>query len=125
MRIAGVNISEKKHIIIGLTAIYGVGHSRAKKICELAGVDPTAKGSDLTEDLIEKIRLAINDSNYSVEGDLRREVLGSIKSLMATKSYRGLRHLRGLPCRGQRTKTNAKTVRRRRSSKMIRDDRKK
>ncbi len=106
-RIAGVNIPVQKHAVIALTAIYGVGPTRARYICEVAGVKPNAKVKELSEAEIEALRSEV--SKLKVEGDLRREVSMSIKRLMDLGSYRGLRHRRGLPARGQRTRTNART----------------
>ncbi len=106
-RIAGVNIPIHKHVVISLTSIYGIGRSRAKQICEAAQIDPTTKVKDLTEEQIERIRAEVG--RYTVEGDLRREVSMNIKRLMDIGCYRGLRHRRGLPVRGQRTRTNART----------------
>ncbi len=107
-RIAGVDLPKEKKIEIGLTYIYGIGPSSAKKILAEAGIAPTTKSGNLTESDIVKIR-AILDRDYTVEGDLRRDVTMHIKRLMDIGSYRGLRHRRGLPARGQRTKTNART----------------
>lgn len=106
-RIAGVNIPIQKHTWVGLTSIYGIGKTRAYAICEAAGVAPDTKIRDLTESEIEGIRSEIG--KVSVEGDLRREVAMNIKRLMDLGCYRGLRHRRGLPVRGQQTKTNART----------------
>ena len=106
-RIAGVNIPVQKHVWVGLTSIYGVGRTSALKICEVTGVDPSTKVRDLTEDEQEKLRQAVGQ--LVVEGDLRRETGMNIKRLMDLGCYRGLRHRRGLPVRGQRTKTNART----------------
>lgn len=106
-RIAGVNIPVQKHIVIGLTAIYGIGRSRSAKICSAAKVSPTKKTKDLTEAELENLRTEI--AKVRVEGDLRREVAMNIKRLIELGSYRGLRHRRGLPVRGQRTRTNART----------------
>jgi small subunit ribosomal protein S13 len=106
-RISGVNIPVQKHTWVGLTAIYGIGKTRAYAICEAAGVAPDTKIRDLTESEIEGIRSEI--VKVSVEGDLRREVAMNIKRLMDLGCYRGLRHRRGLPVRGQQTKTNART----------------
>lgn len=106
-RIAGVNIPVQKHTWVGLTHIFGIGRTRALAICEAAGVEPSTKVRDLTEGEIEKIRSAV--ATLSVEGDLRREVGMNIKRLMDLGCYRGLRHRRGLPVRGQQTKTNART----------------
>ena len=106
-RIAGVNIPVQKHTWVGLTHIYGVGKTRAYQICEAAGVAPDTRIRDLTESEIEGIRTEV--SKVAVEGDLRREVAMNIKRLMDLGCYRGLRHRRGLPVRGQQTKTNART----------------
>ena len=106
-RIAGVNIPNNAHIVIGLQAIYGVGATRAKAICEAAGVVASTKVKDLDESQLESLREQV--ARYVVEGDLRREVTMSIKRLMDMGCYRGFRHRRGLPCRGQRTRTNART----------------
>jgi small subunit ribosomal protein S13 len=106
-RIAGVNIPVQKHTWVGLTHIYGIGKTRAYQICEAAGVAPETKIRDLTEPEIEGIRGQIG--KIAVEGDLRREVAMNIKRLMDLGCYRGLRHRRGLPVRGQQTKTNART----------------
>ena len=106
-RIAGVNLPVQKHVVIGLQSIFGVGRSRARKVCADAGVDPAAKIKDLTEAEVDRIRQEIG--RFSVEGDLRREVGMSIKRLFDLGTYRGLRHRRGLPLRGQRTRTNART----------------
>lgn len=106
-RIAGVNIPNHQHIIIGLTAIYGIGRPRAQEICEKAGVEPSKKVKDLGDAELEKLREALH--GYLIEGDLRREVSMSVKRLMDLGCYRGLRHRRGLPVRGQRTRTNART----------------
>lgn len=106
-RIAGVNIPVHKHVVISLTSIYGIGRSRAQQICQSAQIDPATKVKDLTEEQIDRIRTEV--SRYTVEGDLRREVSMNIKRLMDIGCYRGLRHRRGLPVRGQRTRTNART----------------
>jgi small subunit ribosomal protein S13 len=107
-RIAGVDLPKDKKIEVGLTYIYGIGPTSAKKILLEAGIDPTTKSGNITESDIVKIR-AILDRDYTVEGDLRRDITMHIKRLMDIGSYRGLRHRRGLPARGQRTKTNART----------------
>lgn len=107
-RIAGVDLPKDKKIEIALTYIFGIGPASAKKILAAAGIDPTMKSGNLTESDIVKIR-AILDRDYTVEGDLRRDVTMHIKRLMDIGSYRGLRHRKGLPARGQRTKTNART----------------
>ena len=106
-RIAGINIPVNKHAVIAMTAIYGIGRTRAEQICEAAGVNPAASIKDLTEAEIEKLRGEV--AKFSVEGDLRREVSMNIKRLMDLGCYRGIRHRRGLPLRGQRTRTNART----------------
>ena len=106
-RIAGVNIPNHQHTIIGLTSIYGIGKSHARKICFVSGVSEMKKIKDLDDSELEKLRDQIG--NYLVEGDLRREASMSIKRLMDLGSYRGMRHRRGLPVRGQRTRTNART----------------
>jgi len=106
-RIAGVNIPNHQHTVIALTAIYGVGRPRAKAICHAAGVAPTAKVKDLSDAEMDKLREQV--TKFTVEGDLRREVTMSIKRLMDLGCYRGVRHRRGLPVRGQRTRTNART----------------
>ena len=106
-RIAGVNIPNHKHAEIALTAIYGIGRSRAQKICDVAGVARSAKIKDLTESDMERLRDRVGQ--FAVEGDLRREVTMNIKRLMDLGCYRGFRHRRGLPLRGQRTRTNART----------------
>jgi small subunit ribosomal protein S13 len=106
-RIAGVNIPNHQHAEIALTAIYGIGRSRARKICDAAGVVRSTKVKDLSDGDMEKLRDEVN--KFSVEGDLRREVTMNIKRLMDLGCYRGLRHRKGLPVRGQRTRTNART----------------
>jgi small subunit ribosomal protein S13 len=105
-RIAGVNIPLNKRVEVGLTYVFGVGRSTAREIVEKAGVDPNTHVKDLTEDEIVKLREAVE--SREVEGDLRRERSQNIKRLQEIGSYRGLRHRRGLPVRGQRTKTNAR-----------------
>jgi len=107
-RIAGVDLPRDKRIEIGLTYIYGIGRSTASEILAKAGVDPDIRVKDLSEEDAGKIRKII-DSDYSVEGDLRRDVSLNIKRLMEIGCYRGIRHRRGLPVRGQNTKTNART----------------
>lgn len=106
-RVAGVNIPDHKHAVIALQAIYGIGQTRAKMICGSAGIRPEQKIRDLSEEEVEKIRAEVG--RLSVEGDLRRETSMNIKRLMDLGCYRGLRHRRGLPLRGQRTRTNART----------------
>jgi small subunit ribosomal protein S13 len=107
-RIAGINIPLNKRVEIGLTYIYGIGHSQARKIVEEAKVDPNTLVKDLTDDEIVRLRETI-DEKLQVEGDLRRERSQDVKRLQEIGSYRGLRHRRGLPVRGQRTKTNGRT----------------
>jgi small subunit ribosomal protein S13 len=107
-RIAGINIPLNKRVEVGLTYIYGIGRSTARKIVEAAGVDPNTYVKDLTDDEVHKLREQI-DQELSVEGDLRRERSQNVKRLMEIGSYRGLRHRRGLPVNGQRTKTNGRT----------------
>jgi small subunit ribosomal protein S13 len=107
-RIAGINIPLNKRSEVGLTYIYGVGPSQSRKMLAEAGVDPNTYVRDLTEDEVRKLRDAI-DQNLTVEGDLRRELSQNRKRLMEIGCYRGLRHRRGLPVNGQRTKTNART----------------
>ena len=106
-RIAGVNLPVQKHTWVALTQIYGIGRSTALNICAAASVDPATKIRDLSEPEVEAVRTEV--ARYNVEGDLRREVAMNIKRLMDLGAYRGLRHRRGLPVRGQRTKTNART----------------
>ena len=107
-RIAGVDLPRKKHIRIALTYIYGIGKTSAEKICAKIKLDPTKSSDDLDENEIKQIRDLLNE-DYKVEGDLRRETAMNIKRLMDLGCYRGLRHRRGLPARGQRTHTNART----------------
>lgn len=106
-RIAGVNIPNHQHTVIALTAIYGVGRTRAQSICASAGITTSTKIKDLTDGEMDKLREEVG--KITVEGDLRREVSMNIKRLMDLGCYRGLRHRRGLPCRGQQTRTNART----------------
>ncbi len=106
-RIAGINIPVQKHVVIALTSIYGIGSTRAREICQLAQVEPARKVRDLSEAEVEALRAEV--AKFVVEGDLRRDVSMSIKRLMDLGCYRGLRHRRGLPVRGQRTRTNART----------------
>ena len=107
-RIAGIDLPREKRVEIGLTYIYGIGRTASAKILAAAGVNPDTRVKDLTEDETNKIREII-DANYTVEGDLRRQVALDIKRLMEIGCYRGIRHRKGLPVRGQRTKTNART----------------
>ena len=106
-RIAGINIPPHKHAEIGLTAIYGIGRTTAQKICDTVGIPYAKKIKDLTDSDLEKIRDEVN--KITIEGDLRREISMNIKRLMDLGCYRGMRHRRGLPMRGQRTRTNART----------------
>lgn len=106
-RIAGINIPDHKHTVIALTVIYGIGKSRSKFICKTTGIAEQRKISDLSEEQKDKLRDAVN--KFVVEGELRREVTMNIKRLVDLGTYRGWRHRRGLPVRGQRTKTNART----------------
>jgi small subunit ribosomal protein S13 len=106
-RIAGINIPMNKHVGIGLTHIFGVGRTRAKEVCTGAGIDPSTKVKDLTEAEVAALRSQI--AKFAVEGDLRREVSMNIKRLMDLGTWRGMRHRKGLPLRGQRTRTNART----------------
>jgi small subunit ribosomal protein S13 len=106
-RIAGINIPNHQHAEIALTSIFGIGHARAQAICKAAGVIGTRKMKDLADAEVDRLREAV--AKFTVEGDLRREVSMSIKRLMDLGCYRGLRHRKGLPVRGQRTRTNART----------------
>jgi small subunit ribosomal protein S13 len=106
-RIAGVNIPDNKHLVIGLTYIYGIGGTRAQQVCDVVGLTGSIKVRDLTEAELDKIRAEIG--KYDLEGDLRREISMNIKRLMDLGTNRGIRHRRGLPVRGQRTSTNART----------------
>src|SRR5512140_2791234 len=107
-RIAGVDLPREKQIQISLTYLYGIGNTTARKICELAQLDPTRRTKDLTDDEVHRIRETL-EQGFKVEGDLRRETSLNIKRLMDLGCYRGLRHRKGLPVRGQRTHTNART----------------
>ncbi len=106
-RIAGVNIPDNKHTVISLTYVYGVGRPRAEQICSQVGIPETTKMADLTEGQLDELRNAV--TQFTVEGDLRRETSMNIKRLMDLGCFRGIRHRRNLPLRGQRTKTNART----------------
>jgi small subunit ribosomal protein S13 len=108
-RIAGVNIPPNKHIVIALTAIYGVGRKVSENVCKITGVNPQVKAKDLSPEDVERLREEIASGKYLLEGDLRRKISTDIKRLRDIGCYRGLRHRRGLPVRGQRTKTNART----------------
>jgi small subunit ribosomal protein S13 len=114
-RIAGVNIPPQKHVVIGLTAIYGIGRQRAADLCKSAGIDESTIVKNLTEAQLDNLRTEI--AKIRVEGDLRREVAMSIKRLADLNTYRGSRHRRGLPVRGQRTRTNARTRKGKRKGK--------
>lgn len=106
-RIAGVNIPNHQHAVIALTAIYGIGVTRSREICAAAGVNTATKIKDLSDADMERLRVEV--TKFTVEGDLRREISLNIKRLMDLGCYRGTRHRKGLPCRGQRTRTNART----------------
>ena len=106
-RIAGINIPDRKHAWVSLTAIFGIGRTHARAICADSGIDPTVLIKDLTEEELDSVRSQV--SRYTIEGDLRREVSMNIKRLMDLGAYRGIRHRRGLPVRGQRSHTNART----------------
>lgn len=107
-RISGVDIPAKKRIVVALTYLYGIGRTNSEKILKEAGIDESVRAENLSEAELAHIREII-DSQYKVEGDLRREIQGNIKRLKDLGAYRGLRHIRNLPCRGQRTHTNART----------------
>ena len=107
-RIAGIDLPREKRIEIGLTYIYGIGRTSAQKILEMTGINPDIRVKDLTEDQEAALRDVI-DKHFTIEGDLRREVALNIKRLVEINCYRGIRHRKGLPVRGQRTKTNART----------------
>ncbi len=109
-RIAGVNLPNNKVVEIGLTYIFGIGRTRATKVLKDLKIDPTIRVKDLTEEQVDKLRLQI-EKDYRIEGDLRREVIGNVKRLKEISAYRGVRHAKGLPSRGQRTKTNSRTLR--------------
>ena len=106
-RIAGINIPLNKHVVIALTSIFGIGNTRAQQICAEAGVAPESVVKDLAEPEVANLRSAV--AKFEIEGDLRREISMNIKRLMDLGCYRGIRHRRGLPVRGQRTRTNART----------------
>lgn len=118
-RVAGVNIPDSKHIRIALLSVYGIGPARSLKVCEKASVSPTKKVIELGEQELEAVRNAIATLGYTIEGDLRREVAMNIKRLMELGTYRGQRHRKGLPVRGQRTKTNARTRKGKRSKSQV------
>lgn len=113
-RIAGVNIPDNKHVVIALTSIYGIGRTTSNKLCHSLGIDPAAKVSALSEAQLDLVRTEI--TKLTVEGDLRRVIAMNIKRLVDLGCYRGLRHRRGLPLRGQRTRTNARTRKGRRKA---------
>ena len=106
-RIAGINVADNKHTLIALQSIYGIGQTRAKEICKVSNISPSAKIKELTEEEIETLRTQV--VKYNIEGDLRREVTLNIKRLMDLGTYRGIRHRKGLPLRGQKTKNNSRT----------------
>jgi len=110
-RIAGINIPDKKRIEIALTYIYGIGRSLSLKILQQAGIDPNIRSDQLNEAQIAKLREIIESKKYKIEGDLRREIMMNIKRLKEIGCYRGIRHIKGLPVRGQQTKTNSRTRR--------------
>lgn len=106
-RIAGINLPNQKHVWVALTSIYGIGVTRSRGICAASGVDASVKVKDLTDAQVDKLRVEVG--KFTVEGDLRRAVSMNVKRLMDLGTYRGMRHRRGLPTRGQRTRTNART----------------
>ncbi len=106
-RIAGINVSDNKHTVIALQSIYGIGATTAKKICDASNISPSIKIKELTEIELETLRAEV--TKYNIEGDLRREVTMNIKRLMDLGTYRGIRHRKGLPLRGQKTKNNSRT----------------
>ena len=108
-RLLGVDIPNNKRVEYALRYIYGIGPTRAKIICQACGIADSMRASELNDEMINKIMNVIAEKQYKLEGDLRREVIGNLKRLSAIKSYRGLRHAKGLPVRGQRTSTNART----------------
>ncbi|MEK7644265.1 MAG: 30S ribosomal protein S13 [Patescibacteria group bacterium] len=110
MRVAGINIPNEKKIVIALTYVYGIGDVTAAKILEIAKIDKNKSASKLTEEEQDKIRTIV-EKQFSTEGDLRRQIQTNIKRLKDIKCFRGLRHMKHLPCRGQRTKSNSRTVR--------------
>ena len=116
-RISGVNIVDHKHVVIALTSIYGIGRSTSLKLCQQVGINPATKVAQVTDPELETLRTEI--AKMTVEGDLRRSVTMNIKRLMDLGCYRGLRHRRGLPLRGQRTKTNARTRKGRRKGSNV------
>jgi len=111
IRLLGIDIPEQKNIVVSLTYIYGIGPARAREILELAKIDPQRKAKDLTTKEFNSIKKAIEEKKIKIEGDLRREQRANIKRLININSYRGIRHMKRLPVRGQRTKTNSRTSR--------------
>jgi len=114
--VAGVNIPDNKRLEVALTAVFGIGHTTAKKVAEDAGLPDNPRVRDLSEDELARVRGAVDRSAGLIEGDLRREINSSIRRLIDIQCYRGIRHRRGLPVNGQRTKTNARTKRGRRAT---------
>lgn len=108
-RIAGINVPDKKRIVIALTYVHGIGRYMSRKICDAVGIDRNRRMNELSEDELNQIRAEIDKDEYTIEGDLRRQVAMNIKRYMDMACYRGLRHRRHLPVRGQKTKTNART----------------
>ncbi|MGF1451590.1 MAG: 30S ribosomal protein S13 [Opitutales bacterium] len=108
-RLLGVDIPNNKKIVFSLCYVYGIGTTRARQLCEQTGTDPDARTHTLSEEELNRFAQAISENGFLVEGDLRREVVGNLKRLQAIRCYRGMRHQRHLPARGQRTKTNART----------------
>ena len=108
-RLVGVDVPDNKHVAYALRYVYGIGPKRADKIVEHLGLDPMMRSQQLNEEHISRIVSIVSEEGWKVEGDLRREVIGNLKRLQAIRCYRGIRHLRGLPVRGQRTSTNART----------------
>ena len=111
VRIAGVNIPNNKRVEIALTYIFGIGRPRANEILKKTKINPDTRVNDLTEEQANALRIAVEKGGFTIEGDLKREVMGNVKRLKEVKCYRGVRHSRQLPARGQRTKTNSRTVR--------------
>lgn len=109
MRIAGITIPDNKHVVFALTSVYGIGRARATQIVAGAKINPSKKAKEITADEEARIRSLVE--KFTIEGDLRREIGGNVKRLKDIKAYRGTRHMKGLPARGQRTKTNSRTVR--------------
>ncbi len=107
-RILGIDLPNDKRVVIALTYLYGIGHTRSRQLCTAVGIDPNVRARDLTEDEVSRLAQHI-EQNFVVEGALRRQVAQNIARLKEIKSYRGIRHIKGLPVRGQRTRTNART----------------